>query len=68
MALARLEWNFNMNTLDYAIVGSLFGLLFAIDGMQIVKNRELQAQIDELRIIVNQRSLPALVLDPLDIR
>jgi hypothetical protein len=57
-----------MNTLDYAIVGSLFGLLFAIDGMQIVKNRELQAQIDELRIIVNQRSLPALVLDPLDIR
>jgi hypothetical protein len=57
-----------MNTLDYAIVGSLFGLLFIIDGMQIAKNRELQAQIDELRIIVNQRSLPALILDPLDIR
>jgi hypothetical protein len=57
-----------MNTLDYAIVGSLFGLLFVIDGMQIAKNRELQAQIDELRIIVNQRSLPALILDPLDIR
>ncbi len=57
-----------MDKLDYAIVGSIFALLFVIDGLQILKNRELQAQIDELSIIVNQRTIPALVLDPLDIR
>ena len=57
-----------MDKLDYAIVGSIFALLFIIDGLQILKNQELQAQIDELRIIVNQRTLPALVLDPLDVR
>jgi hypothetical protein len=57
-----------MNNIDYAIFGGLFGLLIVLDGMQIIKNRELQAQIDELRIIVNQRTLPALILDPLNIR
>jgi len=44
----------------------IFGLiltLIVIDLMQTVKNRNLQAQIDELRIIVNQRVLPALILD-----
>lgn len=57
-----------MDKLDYAIVGGLFGLLFVIDGMQVIKNRELQAQIDELRIIVNQKSLPAMILEDLNIR
>jgi len=38
-------------------------ILFAISFMQIIKNRTLQTQIDELRIIVNQRVLPALILD-----
>jgi hypothetical protein len=37
--------------------------LFAIDVIQIFKNRNLQTQIDELRIIVNQKTLPALILD-----
>jgi len=57
-----------MDKLDYAIIGGLFGLLFVINGMQAAKNRELQAQIDELRIIVNQKFLPAMILDPLDVR
>jgi hypothetical protein len=57
-----------MDKLDYTIVGGLFGLLFVIDGMQILKNRELQAQIDELRIIVNQKSLPVMILEDLHIR
>jgi len=37
--------------------------LFTIDVIQIFKNRNLQTQIDELRIIVNQKTLPALMLD-----
>jgi hypothetical protein len=57
-----------MNNIDYAIVGGLIGFLLVIDLMQLKKNNELQTQIDELRIIVNQKSLPALILDPLDIR
>ena len=38
-------------------------LLFVMDGLQILKNRELQTQIDELKIIVNERFLPAMILD-----
>ena len=57
-----------MKNVDYAIVGTLLGFLIVMDGIQVVKNRELQAQINELRIIVNQRTLPALILDPLNIR
>lgn len=41
-------------------------LLFAMEGLQIIKNRNLQTQIDELRIIVNQKNLPALILDKND--
>lgn len=38
-------------------------LLFMLEGLQIFKNRELQTQIDELKIIVNERFLPAMILD-----
>lgn len=38
-------------------------LLFVLQGLQILKNRELQAQIDELKIVVNERFLPAMILD-----
>jgi hypothetical protein len=57
-----------MNNIDYAIIGGLFGCLLVIDLFQFKKSVELQTQIDELRIIVNQKSLPALILDPLNIR
>jgi hypothetical protein len=57
-----------MFKIKYVFLGCLFCVLITIDGLQIIKNRNLQAQIDELRIIVNQRTIPALVLDPLDIR
>jgi len=57
-----------MNKVNYTAIGAFIALLLIIDGMQIMNNRELQTQIDELRIIVNQKFLPALILDPLDIR
>jgi len=57
-----------MNNIDYAIIGGLFGCLLVFDLFQVKKNIELQTQIDELRIVVNQKYLPALILDPLDIR
>jgi hypothetical protein len=38
-------------------------LLFTMDIMQIIKNRNLQTQIDELTLIVNEKFLPALILD-----
>lgn len=41
-------------------------LLFVLEGLQIIKNRELQTQIDELKIIVDQRFLPALIFDKND--
>ena len=42
---------------------ALILLLFGMELLQIIKNRNLQTQIDELQIIVNQRVLPALILD-----
>ena len=41
-------------------------MLFMFEGLQILKNRELQTQIDELKIIVNERFLPAMILDKND--
>ena len=41
-------------------------LLFMLEGLQIFKNRELQTQIDELKIIVNECFLPAMILDKND--
>jgi len=41
-------------------------LLFMLEGLQIFKNRELQTQINELKIIVNERFLPAMIFDKND--
>jgi len=43
-------------------------ILLTIDIQQTFKNRELQTQIDELKIIVDQKFLPAMILEPLQIR
>ena len=56
------------HNLETIYIGCLFLLVISMVGLQIVKNREFRTEIDELRIIVNQRTLPALVLDPLDVR
>ena len=45
------------------LIFALILLLFTIDVTQIFKNRNLQTQIDELRIIVNERFLSAMILD-----
>jgi hypothetical protein len=42
---------------------ALILLLFGMDLLQIIKNRNFQTQIDELKIIVNERFLPAMILD-----
>lgn len=57
-----------MSTIESWIIGSIFAILIVIEGAQIKTNRKLQIQIDELRIIVDQKFLPALILDPADIR
>ena len=41
-------------------------LLFMLEGLQIFKNRNLQTQIDELKIIVNERFLPAMIFNKND--
>ncbi len=58
----------NYYNLELIYIGCLFLLVIAMIGLQIVKNREFRTEIDELRIIVNQKSLPALILDPLNVR
>jgi hypothetical protein len=57
-----------MKSIDMLIIVAMFGLLFIIDIQQMVKNRELQAQIDELKIIVEQKFLPAMILEEPNIR
>jgi hypothetical protein len=39
-----------------------------VSELQHRRIQSLQTQVDELRIIVNERTLPALVLDPLNVR
>jgi len=43
-------------------------MLLTIDIQQTFKNRELQTQIDELRIVVDQKFLPAMILGEPNIR
>ena len=52
------------NTILYMFVGC-FALLFLLvmHAVQQKRINELQVQIDELRIIVDHRVLPALILD-----
>jgi hypothetical protein len=52
--------------LEDVFIFALILLLFTMDVMQIFKNRNLQTQIDELSIIVNEKFLPALILDKTD--
>jgi len=42
-------------------LGLILGV--AVSELQHRRIKDLQTQVDELRIIVNQRTLPALVLD-----
>ncbi len=52
------------NTILYMFTGC-FALLFLLvmHAVQQKRINELQVQVDELRIIVNQRVLPSLILD-----
>ena len=45
---------------------ALIVMLFFIQAQQIAKNRELQTQIDELKIVVDQKFLPAMIFDKSD--
>lgn len=57
--------NTKENNLIFVVFCGCFALLFifAMHFSQQRKLVELQAQIDELRIIVDQKFLPALILD-----
>lgn len=57
-----------MKTVEMFFIIALFALVLVIDIQQIFKNRELQAQIDELKIIVDQKFLPAMILEQPTIR
>jgi len=58
----------NYINLETIYIACLFLLMVVLQGLQIIKNREIKAEIDELRVIVNQRFLPAMILDPLEVR
>lgn len=45
---------------------ALIVMLFIIQAQQSAVNKKLQTQIDELRIIVNQKFLPAMIFDKND--
>lgn len=48
--------------------GCLIGMLIILFVIHFKQTKELQTQIDELKIIVNQKFLPAMILDDLQIR
>jgi hypothetical protein len=48
--------------------GLIITMLIVLFTIQAKQTKELQVQIDELRIIVNQKSLPAMFLDKLEVR
>ena len=43
--------------------GTIIGVLIILVSVLFKEKQTLQTQIDELRIIVNQKTLPALILD-----
>lgn len=57
-----------MKNIEIFIISVFILLLLFIDIQEIKKNRELQTQIDELKIIVDQKFLPPMILDNLDLR
>ena len=50
------------------LFGLIIAMLIVLYTIQAKQTKELQVQIDELRIIVNQKYLPAMILDPLQVR
>ena len=48
--------------------GCLIGMLIILMVIQFKQTKELQTQIDELKIIVDQKFLPAMILEDLDVR
>jgi hypothetical protein len=48
--------------------GLVIAMLIVLYTIQAKETKELQTQIDELRLIVNQKSLPAMFLDRLEVR
>lgn len=57
-----------MKTTDILLFTLIFTLMFFLDVSQVKRNRELQTQIDELRIVVDQKFLPAMILDQPTVR
>lgn len=57
-----------MKTTDILLFTLIFTLMFFLDVSQVKINRELQTQIDELRIVVDQKFLPAMILDQPTVR
>jgi hypothetical protein len=58
-----------MKNIDYFFFIIIpIAMLLTIDIQQTFKNRELQTQIDELRIVVDQKFLPAMILGEPNIR
>jgi hypothetical protein len=58
-----------MKNIDYFFFIIIpIAMLLTIDIQQTFKNRELQTQIDELKIIVDQRFLPAMILEQPNVR
>jgi hypothetical protein len=48
--------------------GIIIAMLLVLFTIQAKESKQLQTQIDELRVIVNQRFLPAMILDELNVR
>ena len=48
--------------------GCLIGMLIILMVIQFKQTKELQTQIDEHKIIVDQKFLPAMILEDLDVR
>jgi hypothetical protein len=48
--------------------GLIIAMLIVLFTIQAKETKQLQTQIDELRVVVNQRFLPAMILDELNVR
>lgn len=50
------------------LFGTIIAMLIVLFVFQAKQVKDLQAQIDELRIIVDQKFLPAMILDEINLR
>jgi len=48
--------------------GIIIAMLIVLYTIQAKEAKQLQTQIDELRVVVNQRFLPAMILDELNVK